>query len=1193
MMNQLERECPNCGNSRDGGIILHELFCYDVYIVSALCPQNSKQRRIDSQIGEDIVKPLEERGYNCFHGSRNIAAGEFILQAMSYPITIIPLTIVPLFKDKDFSSYCNLLLRPDYLKRIMFLTFDSTRIDCPAVSKITVTISFKDEYLLPKLIETIKNKRREFPLEQRKITFELGQEHDPESTSSAGSDFHRLVEFRRSDRSRISFRPKPVGICSEENIVFLEDIKRLTAPKEILHYCHHKNEKISIFSAKVLTRLIKKDIITFYKKQDLQIFEKEVRFLIGGEYKKKYEMNNEFEKLYFWILAAAYLKIYQHNCTELKTHFKHVELKKLKSSKKPYDHLCQKTYHKLTVSVIERIKHWSTPLDHNKMYPRNLEKCLSFLDHETSSSEKDHAVKTMKSFLPNLPWDVKHIFVAIITEKIFQKKFEESAMYFFTQICDLVGKKHGEIFLPVVECATEYIQKNWTKGTLDTSLKLFEMVLKMLDNKKNKPYKLTIIFDHFFQKLLYHPVCDVRTFVATFLFREYLNEFGLRQLGSACIRVSDELVEKCIREKLSNSYPDLIIKEKVDKGSNALVFVAETSGGSESLLYMPQQKTLNDILQTNSTDEAYESFYDMSRAVKICQGHDNIIKLQNIPSCSALPFYVVEHGIPLLQFLHEKENKLAWSQMIDLLIDITNAINHCHNQSIILRNITPASFEVVPRLNGSFQTKLSNFQYAKCTLTEETDNNAVEYIEDINILSFQGDEHEPVPAYFSAPETLQNRTFSKCTEAWMVVATFYSVLLYGRQPFQELAHLKVSDFVKEIISYHSAENPGLFDQDLWEIVSCNFEYEPSKRKLVDQLLKDLEAFKVNLGVKNNFIYSVKSICSYINPEDIQKGYVDNEGNFIFENHEDLPPEIYEDYCETRESDCSYQTVQVKMNLNTRKKLKRLNQANIMRVQEILNGPYKTILVSNLDNYRQTLEELHTDLDRITLLLYLRQLTIALEELHSKNIVHCDLRSRHVYINQEQNTLKLGYLGRAVSLKGNHIIKMMPSEAKKWSAPEVQANGMYSRASDIFALAIVFWEVLSTNKYIRQLRLLKPFQKCESHMDIDFTFPRSPCTQDHIYKLVECMVECWNPNPIKRPKLSNIKQVIDELSNGYMTSRTEIIHEPSDDDDDDDADDEEQYQYQCSDDDDAMVGVAEEEESEDSESEFPIYAKFIS
>ncbi|CAH2321920.1 insulin-like growth factor 1 receptor [Pelobates cultripes] len=919
MMNQLERECPNCGNSRDGGIILHELFCYDVYIVSALCPQNSKQRRIDSQIGEDIVKPLEERGYNCFHGSRNIAAGEFILQAMSYPITIIPLTIVPLFKDKDFSSYCNLLLRPDYLKRIMFLTFDSTRIDCPAVSKITVTISFKDEYLLPKLIETIKNKRREFPLEQRKITFELGQEHDPESTSSAGSDFHRLVEFRRSDRSRISFRPKPVGICSEENIVFLEDIKRLTAPKEILHYCHHKNEKISIFSAKVLTRLIKKDIITFYKKQDLQIFEKEVRFLIGGEYKKKYEMNNEFEKLYFWILAAAYLKIYQHNCTELKTHFKHVELKKLKSSKKPYDHLCQKTYHKLTVSVIERIKHWSTPLDHNKMYPRNLEKCLSFLDHETSSSEKDHAVKTMKSFLPNLPWDVKHIFVAIITEKIFQKKFEESAMYFFTQICDLVGKKHGEIFLPVVECATEYIQKNWTKG----------------------------------------------------------------------------------------------------------------------------------------------------------------------------------------------------------------------------------------------------------------------------------DEHEPVPAYFSAPETLQNRTFSKCTEAWMVVATFYSVLLYGRQPFQELAHLKVSDFVKEIISYHSAENPGLFDQDLWEIVSCNFEYEPSKRKLVDQLLKDLEAFKVNLGVKNNFIYSVKSICSYINPEDIQKGYVDNEGNFIFENHEDLPPEIYEDYCETRESDCSYQTVQVKMNLNTRKKLKRLNQANIMRVQEILNGPYKTILVSNLDNYRQTLEELHTDLDRITLLLYLRQLTIALEELHSKNIVHCDLRSRHVYINQEQNTLKLGYLGRAVSLKGNHIIKMMPSEAKKWSAPEVQANGMYSRASDIFALAIVFWEVLSTNKYIRQLRLLKPFQKCESHMDIDFTFPRSPCTQDHIYKLVECMVECWNPNPIKRPKLSNIKQVIDELSNGYMTSRTEIIHEPSDDDDDDDADDEEQYQYQCSDDDDAMVGVAEEEESEDSESEFPIYAKFIS
>ncbi|XP_031761936.1 uncharacterized protein LOC100493453 isoform X2 [Xenopus tropicalis] len=1074
--------CKDCGARKDAGTdtIFHHYFCYDIYIVSAPEPQSTKQRVIDEFMDERIVKPLEEQGYKCFHGCRNMVGGELILHAMSYPITIIPTTIVPVYKDKNFASFRNLLLRPDYLERIVFLSFDSTKIFPAILSKNSYSINSKDANLLQKLIHTIDKNRYQIPLCQRKRQYEM--RHDPESTvSTTGSEFHRNSIFRRADKLRIPIqrRASAASVISEEmtvysgsevqtidDDVFLEDLKNVTSPMELLCHCHHHNDKIRHFAAKTLVRIIQKDITTFCNNTNLQNVEKEVRSMVENENMKQCETDCNFRKLYFWILAAIYIRIYKNNDSELKAHIKSLTLKKYKSGTKAFDDVCQKNYNKLTISVHAKIKTWPKSMDSNDMHIQKLENCIALLDHKASQgAEKSDDINAMIKYLINLPWDIKYIFVVIITEKVFQKKYADGSIYFFSQICASVGQKHREILLDVVERTTEHILQSYTKGSVKSSLQLLSIIWDLHMKTRKKDENLITILKHFFKKLIYHPLNDVRNFVAPLLFSEDVNGFKIQHLGSTCVIADEDLVESCIREKLSIDHPDMIVKGQVHTTLKASVFEVDTQDGN-ALLYMFRQKTLNDILRTNSTDEVYERFEEMSKVVKLCQGNSCIAALKNIISNGIPPFYVVEDSKPLLHFLHEKENQLTWAQMTGILIDINKAVEHCHSKFVILRDITPASFIVFPKADGSFQTKLAHFPYAKCLSKDGNNLSQEDMIYDINLLRFRGDAHEPVAAYFSSPETLKDKEFSIFSESWMLNATFYSVLLYGKQPFQELAHLNMFEFVNEIISCHNAIIPASFPPELWKVLKKNFAYVYLHRMAPERVLVELEKYKNNLGVVRDAVYSINSICCYINPEDVQKDYVNFNDDLIPKETEQQDKNFFRDYF-ARTNHLS-ETVSIRMNINTRKKIKALQHDNILCIAEILTDLYTTTLVSYpFGTYTITLDNIdaYTPVDQ--LLSYFEQITAALLELHSQNILHCDLRCSHIYVSPYEGSLKLGHFRRAVSLEGQrtspYVFKMMPPDAEKWSAPEVRTSGMYSQSSDIFNLAAVFWEALSYQK----------------------------------------------------------------------------------------------------------------------------------
>ncbi|XP_063819309.1 uncharacterized protein LOC135057350 [Pseudophryne corroboree] len=1071
-----QTSCP-CAS----GLIFHELFCYDVYVVSAPAPQNTKQKQIDEYMTDNIVNPLEQDGFKCYFGSRDIPGGEFVIQSLSKPITIIPITIVPVYKDRRFTAHRNLLLRPDYLDRIVFLLFDSTEVEPPAVARNSFSIAFNDKHLLRKLIQTIEKRSKQIPLDHRRKKF--------------GND--------------------------PDGIVFLESM--LTLPIDLLSHRHNCNQNIRHQAANSLAKLIQRDIIHFIQTDDLPCIEKQVRYWVEKQ------NSDIFEKLYFWISAAIFFRIYKYNDLNLKRYMKNVTVTKYKTRYKSYEQLCLYFYRKCTVSLHAKIKTWPRKLDNNSAHIRKFEESLSMIDPKSSDKATTPPQSLMK-IITNLPWDIRHIFIVAISEKLFQKKYTESKVSFFTQICAVVVNKHTEVFLDVIERVTEYILENCTEDALMVCLQLLETGW-MSRRKRIKYDKLKIILKNSFSKLVYHPVDKVRYCVTPLLFFEDSYPNIVSELGNTIFKVNEDLVEICICEHLIHNHPDITLGDQMQTTSpHSLIFEAKTPEG-DVLVYVFKQTTLNDVLQTNSTDDSYERFQGMSMVVKACQGHDNIAALRNEPTSGVLPFFVVEHGKPLLLFLHEKENQLTLLQMIEILIHITKATHHCHSKNVILCDITPASFIIFPKDNGSFQTKLANFMYAKCPVNEDSNGAAQGTIEDINHLSFQGDNKEDVAAYFSAPETLANKNFSKYSDAWMLAATFYSVLLYGRCPFQELAHLNVFDFVNEIKANHTACSPSPFPPDLWKILETNLDFEVEKRMLTEIVLNQFETYKNNLGTRGNALYTVRTMCRYINPGDILRGHVDANGNFILKTNEEPFEETYADISQLGEK--IIDSVSVRMSLNTRRKLLKLSHENILKIEEIRTDSYKTTLISNKsDGHIYTLSEIAQDIENDQFFSYMEQITCALQYLHDHNILHCDMRCSSMYVNPEKGTVKLGHFGRAVSLEGRqtfpYVFKMMPNDAERWSAPEVRANGMYSKASDVFNLAAVFWEwIITQEKAVYQNDPLRPFRGC-SHMEEYANCTNLKTWDEDINKLLRFMQKCWTPNPTKRPTPNVIIDIIKQI-----------------------------------------------------------------
>src|SRR6266498_2440256 len=143
-------------------------------------------------------------------------------------------------------------------------------------------------------------------------------------------------------------------------------------------------------------------------------------------------------------------------------------------------------------------------------------------------------------------------------------------------------------------------------------------------------------------------------------------------------------------------------------------------------------------------------------------------------------------------------------------------------------------------------------------------------------------------------------------------------------------------------------------------------------------------------------------------------------------------------------------------------------------------------------------------------------------MHAVNYTHRDLHSGNI-LHLEQNPQwkinkwwQIGDLGMAQSenIPNVDIYGIVP-----YIAPEIFKGGKYSKASDVYSLGIILWE-LTTG--------CKPFANVEHDTNLIYNIIdgiRPKITDDTPECIANLMKRCWDTDPNKRPAMDEIHKTL--------------------------------------------------------------------
>ncbi|CAD5212539.1 unnamed protein product [Bursaphelenchus okinawaensis] len=151
--------------------------------------------------------------------------------------------------------------------------------------------------------------------------------------------------------------------------------------------------------------------------------------------------------------------------------------------------------------------------------------------------------------------------------------------------------------------------------------------------------------------------------------------------------------------------------------------------------------------------------------------------------------------------------------------------------------------------------------------------------------------------------------------------------------------------------------------------------------------------------------------------------------------------------------------------------------------------------------------------------------LGLEYLHNNECLHGDMAARNCLVDKKHNCAKIGDFGLAVKGISYKVPKTRPTPIR-WMAPETLMDYSYERATDIWSLGVVFWEI---------------YTKCESQpygkkglMQVQLELwanPKFHCdiSEDTPQKLKDVLLASWNHEPKKRPVVAKIVEDLLEFN----------------------------------------------------------------
>ncbi|KZT24652.1 kinase-like protein, partial [Neolentinus lepideus HHB14362 ss-1] len=165
-----------------------------------------------------------------------------------------------------------------------------------------------------------------------------------------------------------------------------------------------------------------------------------------------------------------------------------------------------------------------------------------------------------------------------------------------------------------------------------------------------------------------------------------------------------------------------------------------------------------------------------------------------------------------------------------------------------------------------------------------------------------------------------------------------------------------------------------------------------------------------------------------------------------------------------------------------------------------------------------------------LLKLVRDVAAGLHYLHSKSVLHKDLRGTKVLVDAEGNA-RITDIGLGPVLVNHAFTTVNMAGVGRWQAPEVildeeeNPNGPYTRASDVYAFAMLIVEMIT---------LERPFSHQKSDTGVVLKVvqgdrPRKPDNLDEVQSQLWLLAQhCWVQNPAQRPDMAEVHDKLQVL-----------------------------------------------------------------
>ncbi|CAK9327279.1 unnamed protein product [Citrullus colocynthis] len=191
---------------------------------------------------------------------------------------------------------------------------------------------------------------------------------------------------------------------------------------------------------------------------------------------------------------------------------------------------------------------------------------------------------------------------------------------------------------------------------------------------------------------------------------------------------------------------------------------------------------------------------------------------------------------------------------------------------------------------------------------------------------------------------------------------------------------------------------------------------------------------------------------------------------------------------------------------------------------MVNGSLRNVLLSK-ERY----------LDRRKRLIIAMDAAFGMEYLHSKNIVHFDLKCDNLLVNLKdplRPICKVGDFGLS-KIKRNTLVTGGVRGTLPWMAPEL-LNGSSSKVSekvDVFSFGIVLWEILTGEEPYANMH----YGAIIGGIVNNTLRPPVPSFCDPDWRLL--MEQCWSPDPVARPSFTDIARRLRVMSTAAAQTRS--------------------------------------------------------